>query len=151
MIGLMEEEVRTFRNLLEALCEQRNALVQGDEGRFVRSVRRKAEILERTRRLEDEREEVVRNLAERLDLKSDRPTLSQIISAVEEEYGRRLSELRETLLELLDRVHRTNETNKFLIEHALSFVESNIRLLSKGRSDGYGGMSTRPLLVDVEA
>ena len=75
MIGLMEEEVKAFRNLLDALLEQRKALVQGDEGGFVRSVHRKAEILERTQRLEDEKEEVVRDLAGRLDLPSERPTL----------------------------------------------------------------------------
>ncbi|RKY63849.1 MAG: hypothetical protein DRQ08_05775 [Candidatus Latescibacterota bacterium] len=153
MIGLMEEEVKAFRNLLDALLEQRKALVQGDEGGFVRSVHRKAEILERTQRLEDEKEEVVRDLAGRLDLPSERPTLPQIISAVEEEYARRLSELRETLLELLRKVHRTSETNRFLIEHALSFVERNIQLLTESKSgDGYGASGKAgPLLVDVEA
>ncbi|HIE04602.1 MAG TPA: hypothetical protein EYP61_07565 [Candidatus Latescibacteria bacterium] len=152
MIGLMEEEVAAFRNLLDALLEQRKALVQGNEGGFVRSVRRKAEILERTQMLEDEKEEVVRDLAGRLDLPSGRPNLPQIISAVEEEYSRRLSELRETLLELLMKVRRTSETNMFLIEHALTFVERNIQLLTEAKS-GYGGAGCKagPLLVDLEA
>ncbi|RKY62933.1 MAG: hypothetical protein DRP95_00250 [Candidatus Latescibacterota bacterium] len=154
MVGLMEEEISAFKRLLDVLLEQRRTLVEGDEDGFLRSTQKEARILEKTKDLERKQKDVVRDLSELMDTPAEDLTLPKIISAVEEEYAQRLSELRGTLSGLLKKVRRTNETNRFLIEHALRFVDHNLQILiGLRRQHGYGkdGKKGGPLLVDIEA
>ncbi|HID10814.1 MAG TPA: flagellar protein FlgN [Candidatus Latescibacteria bacterium] len=154
MVSLMEEEIAAFQRLLDVLLEQRRTLVEGDRDGFLQSTRRKARILEEAQGLERKQKDVVQDLSGHLNALPEDLNLPRVIAAVEEEYAQRLSELRGTLSELLKKVRRTNETNRFLIEHALRFVDQNVRILAGlRRQEGYGGEETDrgPFLVDIEA
>ncbi|HEX9654801.1 MAG TPA: flagellar export chaperone FlgN, partial [bacterium] len=103
-----------------------------------------------TRALEEERVERTRALAKKLDIKNLNPRLSEIIQKVEKQYARRLQEQRDLLRSLVQKIHNLNQSNQFLLNYSLKFIEKTMEILLNGsdrasmyKKDGKLGKSLR--------
>ena len=56
--------------------------------------------------------------------------MSSLIAAVSDDYGRRLAELRVSMAAAIERVNKTKEQNRMLIERSLSNINEVIHLLA---------------------
>jgi cob(I)alamin adenosyltransferase len=53
--------------------------------------------------------------------------LTQLIAVVETKYHDRLSEIQDSLQNILEKVALKNEQNKFLLNHSIHFVQTMIK------------------------
>jgi flagellar biosynthesis/type III secretory pathway chaperone len=155
---LVEREVQAFRELLDLLTQQRDCIVDRRVDDLTCVVEQEEALIAETRDLERRRERQVEELSGRLGRPGEMMTLAQIIEAVEGAYAIHLSELRDSLLTVMGKLQMANERNRFLIEHALGYVDHHIRLLTtqdvKGASytqQGSRDAELRSILVNQVA
>jgi flagellar biosynthesis/type III secretory pathway chaperone len=129
LIAIIGNEIDAFNDLLNTLHEKQRAIVEGEISRLNKHVQNETRLANETRSLEVERIERSKQLAEELDIESLNPKLSEIIEKVEEKYAQRLSEQRELLISLVQKVRNLNESNQFLLNYSLKFIEKNMEML----------------------
>jgi hypothetical protein len=127
----VEKEVRAFHALLDVLVEQQASILQGDAESVSKSNEEVERIVSETRQLEKEVRGRSRLLSEHLEIDRDLP-LSEIIPLVEQRYSERLTELRELLITLHQKIQRTNQRNSFLLENSLRFIDESSKILAGG-------------------
>lgn len=155
LIEVVNAEIRVFNHLLEVLQQEQRALLDDDLQGIEASIAAKQEAAEEARRLESERTLVAQKLARRLELEPGNSTLARLIEAVEGWQGEELTRMRQTLLELNQKIRSTNENNAFLIRQSMRYTDRCLDILSgqPGNRGVYGqfgkarrGAGLRPLV-----
>ena len=130
LIEIINAEIRVFNRLLEILQQEQRALCDDDLGAIEAGVAAKRDVAEEGRRLETERLLVVQKLSRRLELEPENCTLSRLVEVVEGWQGEELARMRETIMELSQRIRTTNESNAFLIRQSMRYTERCLDILS---------------------
>lgn len=129
LIAIIANEIDAFNELLKTLHDKQRAIVEGEISRLDKHVQNETRLAKETKNLEAERIERSKELAEELQIESLNPKLSEIIEKVEETYAQRLSEQRELLRSLVQKVRNLNQSNQFLLNYSLKFIEKNMEML----------------------
>ncbi len=153
LIEVINAEIRVFNHLLEVLQQEQRALLDDDLAGIGASIAAKQEAAEEARQLEAERALVVRKLSGQLDLDPGNSTLARLIGAVEGWQGEELARMRQTLLELNQKIRAANESNAFLIRQSMRYTERCLDILAGQPGKVYGqfgkarrGAGLRPLV-----
>lgn len=134
LVRIMTEEIKAFNKLLATLKAKQKAIVEGEIEKLKVQVKNEEKIIKETASLEKIRQEQTQILAEQLMMKTGNPKLNEIIEKVEEKYAQRLTEQRDLLKTLLEKIQHLNASNQFLINYSLKFIEDNLRLLSNAQN-----------------
>ena len=147
LIQTVEKEVEAFRCLHKVLQDQRASIMRGDSETVSESNERVNVLVAETKNLEAEWNVHTRDLAEYLDREGE-IRLGELIPLVESQYALRLTELREILQTLINKVQLTNKHNKQLLERSVRSIERYMGLLrgDTGILPSYGptGRTSRP-------
>ena len=145
---IVECVVKAFHALLDALLEQQASIIQGDAESISQSNDTVEQIMAETKRLEQQRKGTARRLCESLDIDED-AKLSHLLPHVEQRYAERLSELRDMLNALLQKIQSTNDHNTVLIEHSMRFVDNCLKSLAATQgSRGFYGRDGKSELTE---
>ncbi|GAB4317049.1 MAG: hypothetical protein Kow0074_05400 [Candidatus Zixiibacteriota bacterium] len=130
LISVVAEEAEHCERILVLLRQQQDSLVRGDIDSLQNNLREQENSLRRSRELERRRRSLVQQVAEAVDLQEESPSLRALIATLSDDYGRRLSELRISMAAAIERVNKTKEQNRMLIERSLSNINEIIKLLA---------------------
>jgi len=131
--SIVEEEATAFKALLEELLLQQTSILNGDSDKVEKTNQKVAEIVANTRKLENDRVEELKVLSAHLQVEiEDALNLTTLIPLVEQRYARRLEELKDILLILMDKIQSTNKRNAYLLDHSLEFVYNCMEVLVAG-------------------
>lgn len=130
LIDVINQEIRLFNELLTLLQEEQAAIVEDDLEGLETSVAAQQEIAQRAHLLETRRVQVTEELSMRLDMVSDNVSLARLIEVLESEQREELARMRETLLELNQKIRTTSENNAFLIRQSMRYTERCLHILA---------------------
>ena len=130
LLDLLEGEARHYRALLSVLEGEKKAIVASNLDELKKTGREKEELLLKVRELEEQRQIMIKSIAEFLELSPDDLTITKLAELVEEPYSARFSRLRSELLPLSRTIQDMNEGNKALIEHSAELVRSAFSFLN---------------------
>ena len=123
LIETVNAEIRFFHCLLELLEEERGIILNGDLEQLEVNIAAQHEAIEKVHRLEQERTQVIQELATRLNSDSGNLTLVRLIEILESYQSEELARMRKTLLELNQKIRTTHENNAFLIRQSLCYTK----------------------------
>ena len=130
LIKVLKKEASLFETFLELLDRQQQVLVQGDIeelNNITEQLREKtigSTILARTR------EEIIRRLSSETNLTEDL-TVSRLIDSVPTGQASVLDQIRETILDLNEKIARTQSQNKMLINRSRDNIMKTMELLTQ--------------------
>ncbi len=132
LILIISKEVEAFSLLLKTLNEKQRAIVEGAIEKLNKNVKDEGEITHQTKSLETQRIARTQELAKMLSLDNINPRLSVLIEKVEEKYAQRLSEQRDLLCSIIEKINDLNASNQFLLHYSLQLIENSMTLLLNG-------------------
>ena len=130
LIEIINAEIRCFHRLLELLKQEQKAIVEDDLEGLELSVLSQQSVASEAQMLEAERMQVVEELSSRLNMDPGNFSLARLLEVVESSQGEELSRMRETLLELNEKIRITNENNAFLVRQSMRYTERCIDILT---------------------
>jgi flagellar biosynthesis/type III secretory pathway chaperone len=155
LISVVAMEAEHCERLLTLLRQQQRHLIEGETDALQANVREQEAAMRRSRDLENRRQALVATIAERQSLDSDTPNLSALIATLSDDYGRRLAALRTSMAQSIERLTKTKEQNKMLIEQSLTNINEIMHMLAAanvaaGEYNGQpnGKATAAPLSVD---
>lgn len=132
LIDIISREALLFESFLELLEQQKSALVANNLPELNRLTRLQQEALAQSRTLDDERARAVAAIKAERQFDGDL-TVSRIIALANSEQATRLTELRELLLGLNERILEVRNTNAFLINESRELIARTMTMLSRGK------------------
>ena len=130
LIDIIAREANLFESFLRSLQQQQQMLVRGDMDGLNRVTAQQQELLEESRRLNDEREELIARIGEANAIEGD-ITVSRLLEVADADQAQRLQHLRDLILELHEQIERTRNSNAMLINQSRQIIADTMAELSR--------------------
>ena len=135
LIRILSQEIVTYTKLLTSLEEKQQAIIQGKVKDMQLITEKEQSIISDAKLTEKERNLAISNLRTNSENMKEVENLTQLIAVVETKYHDRLTEIQDSLQNILEKVALKNEQNKFLLNHSIHFVQTMIKdLLSSNEN-----------------
>jgi hypothetical protein len=130
LIGILNKEASLFETFLELLEKQQDALVNNDVSTLNHITERQREKTIECNILRRKREEVIGKLASEQSMTGDL-TISKLVETVSSGQATILEQLRNTILELNDKISSVRSQNKMLINRSRENIMKTMELLGQ--------------------
>ena len=157
LVNLISREASLFENFLELLNRQKETLVQNDLKALKEVTEKQREKMVESQLLNKERESLIEEIRA-ANLVDGDVTVSRLLEFADQNQAGRLTQLRETILDLNDRITEARNTNAMLLNQSREFIAKTMAMLSKINNpehsysrDGAGGRHRANVAVDRRA
>jgi flagellar biosynthesis/type III secretory pathway chaperone len=125
LVSTVAEEAEHFERLLALLRCQQESLIKDDIRRIETTVLEQKKALRRSQSLERRRLQLVDTISRSGNGGGNggTPDVAEIIATVSTDYGRRLSQLHNSMKKSIERLRKTKEQNRMLIQQSLGNIE----------------------------
>lgn len=130
LVEIVQKEVETFQALLDTMAREQQALVSQDVEAIEATVQAQRELAEQAGALERARTRIVNDLSHELGETGDDLTLKHLIERIQGPQSDRLSEMRETLIAIHERIQTANRHNALLIKQSMKYVDKSLQILT---------------------
>jgi len=138
LVDTIDAEIRVFQQLLDTLTDEQQALLRHEPQALEAAVEVQQSLTKMAAELEAQRSDVVDRLSAEMDEDRASLTLKRLVDRVQGPQADSLREMRETLLDLQDRIQRANRHNAVLIRQSMKYVEKSLHLLTGATSSSTG-------------
>lgn len=126
---LLDRELDVYRSLLSLLQKERKIVVDCSIPELIQANKEKENLVLKIRILEQSREAIREDLAERMGLSPDELTLSTLEQRLKEPLATQLRTLRSKLSAILQSIREVNEENRVFLQHSADFVKGSLALI----------------------
>ena len=125
LIDVFKDQANLHHELIAVLLDEKEAIVGSKLFELNEANREKETLIRKIKRLEDKRVKLVSRLANSLDDQRRDFTLEKLCKTTNEPYSSRLSECRENIKSLLNRVKELNDGNKALLTSSIEVIKNS--------------------------
>jgi len=147
LIKLIGDEVVIFRDFLDYLNQQQEALVANDIEALERVTTQQEALARKTTAIEQQRRELVASISSDLDRSQEDLNLTELTKLVSTQQSEELHTLQETLLNLHDQISDQKAQNDFLIRKSMEYLNTTMAqlgLTENTHSQSYSAESAPP-------
>ena len=127
---LLEHETELYLSLLAVIEKEKRAVIASNLAKLNEAVKVKDNLLLKLRIVDEQRNHLLRKLADQLEQPLETLNLMKLSRLVEAPHGSRLERYRSKLLTLIAKIQDANERNRALFSHSLELVKGSINLLN---------------------
>ena len=136
LIEVLGEECENFENLLGLSYEKNQVIVKNDIESLQKITKLENILVGNNQKLERRRERIIKDMATVLGKKDGELTITMLWEMLKgQKEHQALVEVSKKLLDIVEQLKITNETNKTLVEMSLNHVEFNMNLLRNTSRD----------------
>ena len=136
LAGVLEQEALLYQDASAISAKKTDVIVHGKIEELDSLVKAEQAIIIKIGKLENEREKIVRELSEELDLNLEKITLSDINARLGADSYSRLENCQKSLAQTIGGLKNSNDTNAQLIQNALDYVNFSVNLLTTNQNAG---------------
>lgn len=129
LVDVIKREESRLHEFLDLLEHQKKMLVENRVEEFENTVRQQEELIELIKQLEQERIQLVNDLAKNMDVNEDELTLTRLVEMSLGQVSHELKDAKKTMTQLVERIHRANQVNQYLIKRSLNRTQRSIDFL----------------------
>ena len=133
LIEILEKESALYRDILDLSRHKTNTIVEGKISQLEQLTGVEQRLLLSVGGLEQQREEVVDQLARLLDIPADQLNISMAVKQAEDGLKERLAALKDEIENTLKDLKEVNDLNSELIKKSLEYIDFSINLIAGGR------------------
>ena len=130
LTDIMTEEKNIYDELLEISKNKKNIIVEGNVDELERITKTEQSIIIELAKLEDKREDNIQRIANVIGIKPEDLTISKLVEHVDHETGKKLRDMRETMMKALRELKDLNALNSKLINSSMEYIEFSLGLLT---------------------
>ncbi len=130
LIQIINAEALLFEEFLRLLEEQKLALVANDTERLVQVTQLQQQKLVESAALNRKRNGLIGALQEANKIEGD-VTITRLLGYADEDQSQRLSQLRDAILALNERITSARNTNAMLLNRSREFIARTMNMLSR--------------------
>lgn len=135
LVEVLEEENAQYEKLTELSQTKKQAIIKADIRLLEEVTAQEQEITSLLKNLDNRRDAVLKDMADVLGKDFEEMTVTRLIGYLDQqpEEQKRLSVIREKILETGEKMHKANKRNEELLKQALEMVEFDLTLFKSMR------------------
>ena len=157
LIDIISREANLFEDFLGLLERQQKALVENNVAELNAVTELQREKVTQSKRFNDERERLLAEIKQANAIEGDL-TVTRLLQMVDDNRATQLTELRQSILDLNDRILKTRNQNAMLLNRSREYIRKTMEMLSRVSrpaddtysSAGAGGGSTETRNVALD-
>ncbi len=126
LINILNAEYEVFVKYLERLTEQQQFLIENDLGGIKISVEKINTLAQDAVNLETGRRRIIESLSERLAMNPEEITIGKLIEKFKGPNFEELEGLKNTILDIHDKVNKQKKRNELLIEQSMGIIKQTM-------------------------
>ena len=130
LIGVLNQEAELFASFLDLLDRQREMIVTNNIDGLNRVTADQREKLARSRMLDVRRRNLIAEIARHNEIEGD-VTVTRLLESVTAEQGAQLKTMRETILDLNEKIEQERARNSFLIDKSRKLVSETLKMINR--------------------
>ncbi len=135
LVEILEKESALYRDILDLSRHKTSTIVEGKVSQLEQLTGVEQRLLLNVGGLEQQREEVVDQLARLLDIPADELNISVAVEQAEDELKEKLIALKDEIENTLKDLKEVNDLNSELIKKSLEYIDFSINLIAGGPED----------------
>ncbi|MFO7296078.1 MAG: flagellar protein FlgN [Clostridia bacterium] len=135
-VDILERECQLYGTLLELSKKKVQVIVDNNIAELEKMVEMEEQLIFELKSLEDEREDLVSDFAQRNGISSKEVTVSYLVSQAEGQVKEKLKQLQERLYGIIEEQKQINQLNERLIKNNLDFINFSIGLITGRNQTG---------------
>jgi len=128
LVEVLTNEYQLYLEMMELADKKKVALIKNKIDELIDFVKREEEIVDKVKELEEKRNEIILNICEMKKEKAEDISFQELIKLIPEPEQKVLLDIREKLLDIIDRLQEQNEQNKVLITEAIKLNNVSINM-----------------------
>lgn len=129
LCDLLGKEYDLYKPLLLLLQKERGIVVDCSAADLIQTNKEKENLVLKIRILEQSRQAIIEELADRIGLSPNAVTLSTLEERLKEPFAGRLRALRSNLSAILQSIREVNEENRVFLQHSADFIKGSLALI----------------------
>jgi len=125
---IIEKEYRLYKRVYELVKQEQNTLVNADIDALEENLHEQQEVIHTIDKLEVRRLREIEAIGIYLAVEPEKLKISIIAQSINGELSRNLVELERKFKSVLQEILKINQSNKFLINRSLQFIDKNIQV-----------------------
>lgn len=126
-IGTLDQTQTLYHDLLLIIQQERDLVIRSKVEQLSVLLVEKQDVLAQLARLEQQRTQQLKNIAEELHLPIQQISLSRMAEQVPTPYDVQIQERRAALRHIVGAIAKANEENQSLMKHCLNLVQGSLR------------------------
>ncbi len=135
LIEILEKESALYRDILDLSRHKTNTIVEGKVSQLEQLTGVEQKLLLNVGGLEQQREEVVGQLARLLGIPADGLNIGVAVEQAEDGFKEKLTALKDEIENTLKDLKEVNDLNSELIKKSLEYIDFSINLIAGGPED----------------
>lgn len=131
LIRVLTLEKKLYKDLANLAHDKQRLIIANDIEELAEVLKKEQELIDTIEATEKERRTAVINLCNELNISERELSFSKLREFLDEESRKKLDQFKSSLLEILDELQATNETNRELIEEAMRINDFTVRLITQ--------------------
>ncbi|MGD9249234.1 MAG: flagellar protein FlgN [Desulfobacteraceae bacterium] len=126
LIEVLEKSESIYQQLLPVFQQEKKATLSSQPDRFSAIVEEKEALLAQLRQLDRQRHLILHQISKVWNIPVNDLRLSTVADKIEGPQSARIRDLRMSLKGLIQKIKRSNEENRLLIQHCLDIVQGTL-------------------------
>jgi flagellar biosynthesis/type III secretory pathway chaperone len=126
LVTVMERLLDLHSSLLEKAYQKTTVIEKGDMDALNTLIKDEQKLLPTINKFEQVRQQVVRNFLTPFHVEEENFTISTCLTYLDDSKKDKLADLREELLEVVQKLQKQNELNSELVKQSLQFVQMSL-------------------------
>ncbi|NLM96929.1 MAG: flagellar protein FlgN [Halanaerobiaceae bacterium] len=128
LLEVLTKEYELYCEMKELADKKKDALIENSINELVDHVKNEEDIIEKVRELEGRRNEIIINICDSKNVKAEDISFQELIKLIPDSEQEKMLDIREKLLDVIDRLQEQNEQNKLLVTEAINLNNVTINM-----------------------
>ena len=131
LIDVLKKEYEYHQKLCDSALSKKKAIIENEIEELTDIINEEKILLNDLDELENERNQVLNNLAQEYDFKENPPQYNLLKEKLPDKYKQDLKNIRDKLLEVIEELQKINEQNKVLLQEAVKLNNFSFDLMAE--------------------
>ncbi|WP_427338121.1 flagellar protein FlgN [Caloranaerobacter sp. DY30410] len=130
---ILIEELNLYKHMLELSINKTEIITSGQVRELDKITQKEQALILKAGRLEDIRENIISKIQNELKL-NEIKNISRLVDYLSEEQKKEIEDIKQQLIDVLNRLKERNSLNSTLIKDSLEYINLNVNLLTNALS-----------------
>jgi len=145
LFDILGKEFQIYSDLLKMSADKTSIIVEGKVTELEEMVKSEQSLVLQIEKLEDEREELIDELAEEMKINASEITMSELMKKLDKDSAAKLAEYQKNMMDTLNELKRSNDLNSKLIQNSIDYINFSINLYTDNSANGNNYANTGQL------
>lgn len=136
LLNILNAELVIYMDVLQLSKKKTDILIEGKVSELENIVKLEQTYVLNVGRLENEREKLIKEIANSSDLDAEKLNISDLVKKVDSTRVEKLTNIQSKITNVIDEIKNLNEMNSQLIKNSLEYINFSINLFSEASTTG---------------